>query len=155
MDARFRERVDSLEPQFQRLVAMTPVKYGSLPRQLPSRGVYLFSDGQSHLYVGRTNGLRQRLQNHCRPSGSHFTATFAFRMARQDTGHVKATYNKAGSREALIRDPEFARAFEAAKRRVAAFDIRYVEEADPTRQVLLEIYSATVLGTPYNDFENH
>jgi hypothetical protein len=71
MDARFRELIDSLEPQFRRLVAMTPMKYGSLPRQIPTRGIYLFSDGQRHLYVGRTNRLRQRLQNHCRPSGTH------------------------------------------------------------------------------------
>jgi len=82
------------------------------------------SDGQRHLYVGRTNRLRQRLQNHCRPSGTHFTATFAFRIARQDTGRVKATYSKAGSREALTSDPEFAEAFEGAKRRVAKMDIR-------------------------------
>ncbi len=155
MDARFRELIDSLEPQFRQLVAMTPVKYGSLPRQIPSRGIYLFSDGQRHLYVGRTNRLRQRLQNHCLLSGTHFTATFAFRIARQDTGRVRATYSKAGSREALTSDPKFAKAFEAAKRRVAAMDIRFVEEPDATRQALLEIYAATVLGTPYNDFENH
>jgi hypothetical protein len=34
-------------------------------------------------------------------------------------------------------------------------DLRFVEEADPTRQALLEIYAATVLETPFNDFENH
>jgi len=155
MDARFAELIDSLEPQFQRLLAMTPAKYGSLPRQIPSRGIYLFSEGQNHLYIGRTNRLRQRLQDHCRPSGTHFTATFAFRMARQDTGRVRATYSNVGSREALTSDPKFAKAFEVAKRRVAAMDIRYVEESDPTRQALLEIYAATVLGTPYNDFETH
>lgn len=155
MNARFRELIDSLEPQFRRLVAMTPVKYASLPRQIPSRGIYLFSDGQRHLYVGRTNRLRQRLQNHCQPSGTHFTATFAFRIARHKTGRVRATYSKAGSREALTSDPEFAKAFEAAKRRVATMHIRFVDEPDPTRQALLEIYAATVLGTPYNDFETH
>jgi hypothetical protein len=34
-------------------------------------------------------------------------------------------------------------------------DLRFVEESDPTRQALLEIYAATILKTPYNDFENH
>lgn len=155
MNARFRELIDSLEPHFQRLLNMQPVKYASLPCQMPARGIYLFSEGPDHLYVGRTNRLRQRLQNHCLHSGTHFTATFAFRIARRDTGQVTATYTKAGSREALIRDPEFASAFEVAKRRVAAMDIRYVEEPDATRQALLEIYAATVLGTPYNDFDNH
>ena len=33
--------------------------------------------------------------------------------------------------------------------------IRFVEETDPVRQALLEIYVAAVLGTPYNDFDNH
>lgn len=34
-------------------------------------------------------------------------------------------------------------------------DIRYVEEIDPVKQTLLEVYVATVLDTRYNDFENH
>ena len=33
-------------------------------------------------------------------------------------------------------------------------EFRYVEETDPTRQALLEIYCAFALGTRYNDFEN-
>jgi hypothetical protein len=34
-------------------------------------------------------------------------------------------------------------------------EIRFVEETHPVRQALLEIYVATVLETPYNDFDNH
>jgi hypothetical protein len=34
-------------------------------------------------------------------------------------------------------------------------DIRYVEEAEPNRQALLEIYVAVALDTPFNDFKNH
>ncbi len=49
----------------------------------------------------------------------------------------------------------FASAFKEAKRRIASMDLRFVEESDPTRQALLEIYAATVLRTPYNDFHNH
>lgn len=33
--------------------------------------------------------------------------------------------------------------------------LRYVEEPDPLRQALLEMYIAFVLRTPYNDFNNH
>lgn len=53
---------------------------------------------------------------------------------------------------------EFVEALEPKfqkKRRVADMEIRYVEEADPVKQALLEIYAATSFGTPYNDFENH
>jgi hypothetical protein len=60
-----------------------------------------------------------------------------------------------GERANLCKHPIFVPAFVEAKRRVANMDIRYVEEADPVRQALLEIYVATSLGTPYNDFENH
>jgi len=65
MNAKFREFVEALEPKFQQLVSMTPVKYGALPRELPKRAIYLFSENGSHLYVGRTNNLRNRLRGHC------------------------------------------------------------------------------------------
>ena len=155
MDQTFRELVESLEPKFQSLISMPPVRFSSLPSNLPERGIYLFSEGNEHLYIGRTNNLRKRLQNHCRLGGTHFTATFAFRIARETTGRTKATYTKAGSRSELCADPVFGPAFEASKRRVAEMDIRYVGEAGSTAQALLEIYAATVLRTKYNDFDNH
>lgn len=155
MDAKFRALVDTLEPKFQQLVGMKPVKSADLPMEMPARGIYLFSEGPRHLYVGRTNRLKRRIQDHCRSGSGHSKATFAFRMARLETGEVKASYRKKGSRSQLEANPLFRAAFDEAKRRVAACDIRYVEETDPTRQALLEIYAATVLGTRYNDFENH
>jgi hypothetical protein len=155
MDPEFTGLVESLGPKYLALVGMVPVRYGALPRELPSRGIYLFSEGADHLYVGRTNRMRERLRGHCVPSGSHFTATFAFRIARKATGRLAASYSKSGSRAELLKDTAFASAFEAAKRRIASMDLRYVEESDPTLQALLEIYAATVLKTPYNDFENH
>ena len=33
--------------------------------------------------------------------------------------------------------------------------VLYVEETDPLRQALLEIYVSIVLATPYNDFNTH
>jgi len=55
----------------------------------------------------------------------------------------------------LVIESDFAEAFAQAKYRLARVEIRAVEESDPVRQALLEIYIATVLGTPYNDVENH
>ncbi len=83
------------------------------------------------------------------------TATFAFRVARQDTGMLRPTYRVEGARQQLAKDPVFAAAFEKAKARLQAMDIRFVEEVDPVRQALLEIYAAVELGTPFNDFDNH
>jgi|ERR1051326_427935 hypothetical protein len=155
MNPTFSELIEALEPKFQQLVSMAPVKYNSLPKNLPKRAIYLFSENGKHLYAGRTNNLRNRLRGHCSPSSKHFSAVFAFRIAREDTGFVKASYKPEGSRANLSVNPIFGPAFDNAKRRVARMDIRYVEESDPVKQALLEIYVATVLKTRFNDFENH
>ena len=157
MDNRFRTNVEALHPCFERLTAMAPVTVLTLPpeRGMPAQGVYLFSEGEKHLYAGRTKRLRQRLQEHGRPSSGHNTAPFAFLLAREETGRKTATYQTSGSRGELEADPRFAVDFTAAKQRVRAMDIRFVEQTDPLRQALLEIYVAVALQTPYNDFDTH
>jgi predicted GIY-YIG superfamily endonuclease len=155
MNTAFVRFVETLEPKFQSLIAMKAVRYAGLPSQMPERGIYLFSEGANHLYVGRTNRIRRRLAGHCRPSSTHFSATFAFRIARKETGLLKATYTTKGSRAELVKDPIFGPAFTAAKTRLANMDLRFVDEDDPVRQALLEIYVAVALKTPFNDFDNH
>jgi hypothetical protein len=155
MHATFAALANDLDPKFQELVAMSPVRYNKLPKVLPTRAIYLFSENGKHLYVGRTNGLRRRLRGHCIPSATHFTATFAFRIAREATRMHRASYTKVGSRAALVEHDLFGPQFIAAKRRIPLMELRYVEETDPVRQALLEIYTAVVLKTPYNDFDNH
>ena len=66
-----------------------------------------------------------------------------------------AAYTVEGSRTALTADDQFGKAFTEAKLRVRSMHIRYVEETDPLRQALLEIYASIVLKTPYNDFKTH
>ncbi len=155
MNPRFRDFVEPLERKFQELISMSPVTYHTLPSQLPKRGIYIFSDGDDNLYVERSNRLRERLRGHCIPSATHYTATFAFRIAREKTGILKATYKKEGSRPQLVADKAFNLAFMEAIKKVANMNIRYIEVNDPISQALLEIYIATVLRTPYNDFDNH
>lgn len=54
-----------------------------------------------------------------------------------------------------MEDPAFASAFMAAKARICNMELRYVEESDPVRQTLLEVYVAVVLEAKHNDFDNH
>ncbi len=68
---------------------------------------------------------------------------------------LKPTYATKGSRADLLKDPTFRSSFERAKNHVRGMGLRFVGENDPVRQALLEIYVAVVLGTPYNDFDNH
>lgn len=156
MDPRFARVVDQLHPAFERLLAILPTRHGRLPRDMPTQGVYLFNEGDRHLYAGRSNHLRNRVGQHCRPGSQHNQAVFAFRLAREATGMVTPAYSTGmGSRKNLATDAVFAEAFTAAKARVRAMDYRCVEEADQTRQALLELYRAIALRCPYNDFNTH
>ena len=155
MNEIFRQHIESLEPSFQRLIQMVPVTVATLPMDAPMSGIYLFTEDEQHLYVGRTNTIRKRLQNHCRPSSGHNSATFAFRLARQITGQTIATYTEQGSRSALENDPQFSPIFIEQKARVKNMNVRYVSEPDPMKQALLEMYVSVSLATPHNDFDNH
>jgi GIY-YIG catalytic domain len=151
----FADLTSSLEPAFERLIAMPAHNPLALPRQMPSAGVYVFSEASTHLYVGRSNRLKRRLSNHCRQSATDKMAAFAFKLAREATDNLRATYKTKGSRADLMKDPVFLQAFDNAKERIRAMEVRFVEETHPVRQCLLEIYVAVALATPYNDFDTH
>ena len=69
---------------------------------------------------------------------------------------MKPSYKKGKeSRDGLMKNPGFVQAFMQAKERIRKMDLRFVEESDQTRQVLLEIYCAVALKAPYNDFNTH
>ncbi len=90
------------------------------------------------------------------PGATHRMAAFAFKLAREATGKMTASY-KSGedSRKGLMLNPEFRAAFEAAKTRIRQMDFRFVEETDQNAQALLEIYCTLALNARYNDFHTH
>jgi len=155
MNQTFRTHVESLVPLLEELLAMAPVKPTALPREVPRAGIYLFSEAGQHLYVGRSRRIKRRIRRHCSGAATFRGAAFAFLLAREATGHVRATYKTQGSRAHLMEDPAFASAFADAKRRISAMELRFVAEPDPIRQALLEIYAAVTLSTRYNDFDTH
>lgn len=151
----FRALVEHMHPAFDRLIGMEPVTAATVPKDAPSSCIYLFGEREKHLYVGRTKNLRERMGQHSRPGSQQNQAVFAFKLAREATGHVVADYTGEGRRNALIENEEFRQAFTAAKARVRQMDLRYVEETDSLRQALLEIYASVALETLYNDFDTH
>ncbi len=155
MNNRFANLIESLHPSLTALLAMTPAISATLPRSAPRSGIYLFSEGRKHLYVGRSNRLPDRVRNHGKDTSRQNVASFAFLIARRDTGNHQATYTAAASRDALVADPVFAAAFLEAKRRISRMSVRYVEETDQLRQALLEMYVHVALQTPFNDFDTH
>src|SRR5579864_2736844 len=123
MHPKFAGITNSLHASFERLVTETPISGGSFKANVPRRGVYLFSESGTHLYVGRSNDIRGRYGRHCNPGATHRMAAFAFRLAREQTGRLKATYKPGeGSRNSLMEDPTFRSAFVAAKARIRKMD---------------------------------
>lgn len=60
MDSRFAAFVERLHPAYIKLLLRKPVSGGELPdygagELAARRGVYLFTEGGKHLYVGRSN----------------------------------------------------------------------------------------------------
>ena len=156
MNSDFAKFVETLHPSFESLMAMKPISNGAVPLGMPSQGVYLFSEAGRHLYVGRSNNLRQRYKQHSNPGSSHNQAVFAFKIAREATGKINAVYGRGpDNRSGLVKDIDFSLAFIEGKARVKRMDYRFVEERDQTRQALLELYCAIALNCPYNDFNTH
>lgn len=153
MDPKFASVVEGLSPAFDRLITMVPITNGP-PKGKPS-GIYLFSEGNRHLYVGRAKDIRKRYDWHCLPHSDHNRASFAFKLARERTGLLRASHKGGEPRSTLMLLPEFAAAFQEAKFRIRRMNFRYVVEEHPTRQALLQAYATIALEAPYNDFNTH
>jgi hypothetical protein len=66
MHETFAALIGGLQPKFEQLIGMTPCRAGAFPQSLPKQGVYLFSEGDAHLYIGRSNKIRVRWGRHCK-----------------------------------------------------------------------------------------
>jgi len=51
---RFAALTDRLAPKLKKL--LEALRYGELPLDMPEKGIYLYSRGKKHLYIGRSNG---------------------------------------------------------------------------------------------------
>lgn len=152
MDPAFRILTEQLDAKFRHLMAMSPILAGDVPDSTPVGGVYLFSENDVALYAGRTKRrLCVRIRNHF---GTAPDCPFAWLLARELTG-LRPTYRKEGSRTDLLSRPDFLRVYQEQKRRIRAMHVRYVEETDPLRQTLLEVYTAVVSRAKHNDFDTH
>jgi hypothetical protein len=116
-------------------------------------GIYLFTEQGIPLYVGQTRNLRRRLRQHAHPNARSNEASFAFNLARIDHGVVVKV-----TRQALEKDPHFARLFTGARKRVSEMEVRYIPIPDDDWELstVFEVYAAVALGTSkYNSFRPH
>ena len=143
---------------------LTKLKEDTLRRRenlgdLPKKGVYVFYENDKPVYVGRTNKMRERIQQHGRKSSGHNSASFAFLLAVERARRERFDC-RARSRKDLERDEQFSRWFSDAKEKVRQMQCRVVEVPCAIEQTVFEIYAALELGTTrsqggYNDFETH
>ncbi len=147
------EVLDGLEARLQELMLATPRTRAELSPVPKIPAIYLLSESDQHLYVGRTQKLGHRLAQHMRQSSNYNSASFAFRIAKCEAQKGKVDVTLTGAK--LERLPEFQAYFDAAKNQVANMGIRFIEIEDSIEQTLLEVYVAESLATRYNDFDTH
>lgn len=145
--------VKQLPNKLECLVDSNPRPWNNLGT-LPQKGIYVFYENGSPLYVGRTNRMRDRLKEHGRQSSGHNKAPFAFNIAKNEANKLGLNVN--GSRKDLGNKPEFIFLFQSAKQRVSEMSVRVIPIDDQIIQTLFEVYAAIALGTLYyNSFDNH
>ena len=155
MDAAFQQRLNSIVASFRELLALQPLRLPLARVAVPEKGIYLFTENDKHLYVGRSDNIRRRLGLHTRAASDYFQASFATLLAKEECQLVADYKYRRIDPLHFANQPMFRTAFAAAKTRIRAMDVRVVAEPDPVNQALLEVYTAVVLPTRYNDFSNH
>ena len=145
------QRMPILLDKLRRKPLLNRTKLHDIPRS----GIYVFYERNKPLYVGRSNRLKERIQEHGRPSSDHYSATLAFRIADAAMGRGKKIPGNVATRGEKEKAPGFDIAFFKAKKRVAEMKIRVIEIKDQIEQALFEIYAHLDLKTKYNDFGTH
>ena len=121
---------------------------------IPKQGIYVFYKDNKAVYVGRSNNLKRRIQEHGRPSSDHYSATLAFNIAKEKVNY-KRNEHRLATRDDLEKAPGFEKAFFLARKQVAEMQVKVIEIEDQITQALFEIYAALILNTKYNDFGTH
>jgi hypothetical protein len=162
----------------EQLLDSTVYGFEQRPRS-DQRGIYLFSEGEQHFYVGRTSVTARsrragntdgrsfggRYGEHVRDSSPPGSAAFAARMAAKvarDGGLRDLPPDKQWW-EARKKDLDgrtqaeqvMLDAFAAAKVRIRGMQVRVLpldDDGRGVRSTLVELYVHAQFGTPYNDF---
>jgi hypothetical protein len=147
MNEKFKAAAESLHPKYETLIAAP----SNVPTaKLPKKGVYLISENDKHLYVGRSDNIPRRFGHH--RSAKMNKAALLRLIICKELGY---TPNYGKGQNKIEKLPGFDKALERARIRINSMSFRAVEENDPTRQALLEIYCAVAAETLFNDFGVH
>jgi excinuclease UvrABC nuclease subunit len=155
MNERFKKLADVMPLRLKSLLEQPPIAVDDIGvTQVPQKGVYVLFEDNKPIYVGRSNRMKNRLKEHSQRSSDHYSATLAFRIAKQNTATLQNKGRKQ-TNEQLMNNRDFVKEFEAAKDKIAKTKIRFIKIDDQAEQALFEIYAALTLNTKYNDFSTH
>ena len=134
----------------------------------------MFYEHGKPLYVGLSDRLRGRIQEHGYKSSEK--ATFAFIFTREIWGlwndewkgplPKNPDYNvKLGkgslavtvrpTKKALLEKKQIKQDSWSQIERVKKMQVRVIETKDEYEQAMFEVFAAYILNTPYNDFKPH
>ena len=154
MNERFKKLTDGMPLRLQELLERPLVTIDDIGiTEVPQKGVYVLFEDNEPVYVGRSNRLKERLKEHSR-GGSEYSATLAFRIAKQNYSDFQKIELKQTSKQ-LMMNVDFVKEFEKAKDRIAKMRIRFIRVEDQIEQAMFEIYAHMTLGTKFNDFNTH
>ena len=116
---------------------------------LPERGVYVFYEKGRPLYAGRSRNLKRRITEHGAKSSRIESATFAFKLLREETG-LQEGHDSPLTRKQI--QDSYSVEFASQRERIRRMQFRVVEINDDEEQALFELYASIALPTKYNSF---
>ena len=152
MNAKFEEIINQFSDLMHQLED-SPLRQRNSLADIPNKGIYVFYENEEPIYVGRSNRMKDRIQEHGRKSSYHNSATFAFILAKEIANEQGIDIKI--KRKALESDSTFADIFFKQKERVSKMNVRVIEIDDPIIQTIFEVYVSMELNTEYNDFDTH
>ena len=149
MNANFQAIIEQMEPFLESLKSCQPFTWDNL-RGLPQKDVYAFYENGEAIYVGRSNGMRQRIRQHGADSSRNGSATFAFKLLLEEIGEPGNHRSSAPRKELEERHSE---EYAKQKHRIQNMRVRVVEIEDQRVQTIFETYAILALDTTlYNTF---
>lgn len=111
-------------------------------------GCYVFLDGIKPIYVGISRTVVRRLIQHLN-TNTHFSASLAYRMAREDYPHEM-------KRDQAMKDDQFKKVFLQVQERLRDMSFAFIPIENNLELYLFEVYAAMALDTDtWNTFRTH
>lgn len=143
--------INYIHKKYKLLKKSSKYKIKSIPKDCPVGGVYMFSVKGKVLYVGRTKRkISVRLKGHISNAGD---CPLAWRMTKPTLGGEVSTYKKGERKIDYLKKRKVRHLYKAAKKRISNMNVQYIEEKDPFKRAILEIYTSFVTNSKYNEFK--